>query len=153
DSKSNPPTYTMSGFRLAALQREMRRTSPLLLLEMAQNPAQVSATADVMIGTVAYPAVNYKAGDQTFTVMFDPQTHLPARVRTLDYDNIWGDVTYDLVLSDWEKLDGVSVARTRKYELNGRPVVEVKLTELKANVPVPPEQVTIPGDLLPSAAK
>ena len=35
-------------------------------------------------------------------MLFDPATGLPARVRTLDYDNIWGDVTCDLVLSDWQ---------------------------------------------------
>jgi glyoxylase-like metal-dependent hydrolase (beta-lactamase superfamily II) len=152
-STSNPPTYTMSGFRLAAAQREMRRTSPLLLLDMAQHLRQVSPAPDVLIGTVAYPAVNYKTGDQTFIVMFDPKTHLPARVRTLDYDNIWGDVNYDLVLSDWEKLDGVNMARTQHYELNGQEVVEIKLTDVKANVPVPADQVAIPADLLASAAK
>ena len=39
--------------------------------------------------------------------MFDKATGRLARVRTLDYDNIWGDVTYDLVLSDWQAVDGV----------------------------------------------
>src|SRR5262249_7409054 len=61
---------------------------------------------------------HYRVGDQTLTVAFDPATGLPARVRTLDYDNIWGDVAYDLLLSDWQTVDGVKVAMTRKYELN-----------------------------------
>ena len=64
--------------------------------------------------------MSYNAGNYTFIVMFDPKTGLPARVRTLDYDNVWGDVNYDLVLSDWRTMGGVRIAASQKYELNGR---------------------------------
>jgi hypothetical protein len=40
---SNPPAHSMSGLRLAASQRELRRGSTLLLLEMLKNPDRVSA--------------------------------------------------------------------------------------------------------------
>jgi Metallo-beta-lactamase superfamily len=83
--ESNPPAHTMSGLRLAAAQRELRRGSAVLLLEMLRNPDRVTSVADVTAGGVAYPAVDYRAGDQTFTVMFDRATGLPARIRTLDY--------------------------------------------------------------------
>ncbi|HWO03385.1 MAG TPA: hypothetical protein VNQ54_01240, partial [Methylomirabilota bacterium] len=105
--ESNPPAHSMSGLRLAAAQRELLRTSPVLLLEMSKNPDRVAATRDVTVGGSSYPAVTYRAVSQTFTVMFDRTTGLPARVRTLDYDNIWGDVTYDLVLADWQVVEGV----------------------------------------------
>ena len=68
--------------------------------------------------------------------MFDPQTGLPARIRTLDYDNMWGDVNYDLVLSDWTNMGGIRVRRQQKYELNGRVIHEVRLTEVNVNSPV-----------------
>ena len=84
-------------------------------------------------------------------VMFDPATGLPARIRTFDYDNIWGDVTYDLVLSDWQTFDGVKVATTRKYELNGRPVIEIKVTEAKINAPVAAERFGIPAAFITGA--
>ena len=115
--ESNPPAHTMSGLRLAASQRELARNSPLLALEMAQNPDRVSAAPDVTVAGVTYKAAAYRVGAETLTVMFDPSTGLPARIRSLDYDNIWGDVTYDLVLSDWQVVEGVRVATTRKYEL------------------------------------
>src|SRR5260370_10827854 len=120
----------MSGLRLAAAQRELLRTSPVLLLEMSKNPDRVAATRDVTLGGASYPAMTYRAVNQTFTVMFDRTTGLPARVRTLDYDNIWGDVTYDLVLADWQGDQGVRVATSQKYELNGRTVVAARMTEL-----------------------
>jgi glyoxylase-like metal-dependent hydrolase (beta-lactamase superfamily II) len=151
--ESNPPAHTMSGLRLAAAQRELQRGSPLLLLEMSKNPARVSAVADVTVGGSSYPAVAYRVGDQTLTVMFDRQTGLPARIRTLDYDNMWGDVTYDLVLSDWQTAGGVRVAMAQKYEMNGRPVVEIKLSEVTVNAPVAADRVTIPAAVKAGAAK
>jgi len=109
--------------------------------------------ADVTVAGVKYPAVEYKFGDQSLTVMFDAQTGLPARVRAPDYDNIWGDVTYDLVFSDWRAADKLQIAGTRKYELNGKTVAEIHVNDLQANVPVPADKVSIPAPLLASAAK
>lgn len=143
--ESKPPAHAMSGLRLAATRRELQRGSSLLLLEMLRNLDRVSSAGEVTVATVAYPAVDYRAGDQTFTVMFDRGTGLPARIRTLDYDNVWGDVTYDLVLSDWRTIDGLRVAMTRKYELNGRTIAEITITEGRINAPVAAERLTIPG--------
>src|SRR5712691_9864987 len=77
--ESTPPAHAMSGLRLVTTQRELRRTSPILLLDMKRNPDRVSDAGDVALSGVAYPAVNYRMGDQTLTVVFDPQTGLPAR--------------------------------------------------------------------------
>lgn len=143
--ESNPPAHTMSGLRLAAAQRELLRTSPLLLLEMSRSPDRVAPARDVTVGGNRYPAVTYQAASQTFTVMFDRATGLPARVRTLDYDNIWGDVTYDLVLADWQTVNGARVAMSQKYELNGRTVVDAKVTEVQINAPVPVDRLAIPA--------
>jgi glyoxylase-like metal-dependent hydrolase (beta-lactamase superfamily II) len=150
---STPPAHSMSGLRLAASQRELRRGSSLLLLEMQKNPDRVSAVPDVTVGAVTYPAVAYRAGDQTFTVMFDRVTGLPARIRTLDYDNIWGDVTYDVVLGDWQTTGGLSMAQSRTYELNGRPVMEVKLTNTRINAPIAADRLMIPAAFKATAAK
>src|SRR6185295_11430385 len=151
--KATPPGHSMSGLRLATTQRELRRVSPLLILEMRNNPDQLSASPEIAIAGVAYPAVNYNAGNYTFTVMFDPQTGLPARVRTLDYDNVWGDVSYDIVLSDWTSMGGIRVAATQKYELNGRVITEVRLTDVTVNPSLPAARFDVPADLKSGAAK
>jgi glyoxylase-like metal-dependent hydrolase (beta-lactamase superfamily II) len=151
--ESNPPAHSMSGLRLSTTQRELLRASSLLLLEMQKNPDRVSSAGDVTVGGASYPALNYRGVDGTITVMFDRGTGLPARVRTLDYDNIWGDVTYDAVLSDWQKVGALQVAMTRSYELNGRKVVEVKITEAKANTPVAADRLAIPAAFKAAASK
>ena len=135
--ETNPPGHAMSGLRFAATQRELRRASPSLLLEMRSHPDKVSASPAITIGSVSYPALTYQSGPYTFIVMFDPQTHLPARIRTLDYDNIWGDSTYDLTFADWRKLGGVQTATSQNYELNGKVVAEIKITDVSVNTPLP----------------
>ena len=142
---AKPPAHNMSGLRLATTQRELRRTSPLLLLEMQKNPAAVVDVADVTVGGTSYPAVEYRpAANQTLVVMFDRGTGLPARVRTLDYDGMLGDVTYDLVLSDWKEFDKIKVATTQKYELNGRTVVETRLRTVGMNASFADDRIQIP---------
>ena len=151
---ATPPAHNMSGLRLAATQREVLRSSPLLLLQMHKSPDRVKAVADVTVAGVAYPAVEYRpAANQTLTVMFDRATGRPARIRTLDYDNIQGDVTYDLVLSDWKAFEGVQVATTRKYELNGRNVMDVTVTDARPNASFASDRIAIPDAFRTGAPK
>ncbi len=152
-AKMKSPAHSMSGLRLTATQRELRRVSPLLLLEMRNSPDKLSGSPDIAIGGVTYQAVNYNAGAYTYTVLFDPQTGLPARVRTLDYDNMWGDVNYDVVLSDWTSMGGIRVPASQKYELNGRVITEVKLTEVTVNPSVQASRFDVPAELKTGAAK
>lgn len=152
--EAKPPAHTMSGLRLAAAHRELRRASPLLLLEMSKHPDRVAGVSDVTVGGTAYPAVEYRpTANQAFTVMFDRATGLPARIRTLDFDNIWGDVTYDLVLGDWQTFDGVRIATSRTHELNGRTVVDAKITGVKINGAFASDRLAIPEAFTAGAPK
>jgi glyoxylase-like metal-dependent hydrolase (beta-lactamase superfamily II) len=152
-AQTSPPAHSMSGLRLATTQRELRRASPSLLLEMRANPGRVIASPEVRIGGVNYPAVSYRAGNETFIVMFDPASGLPARIRTLDYDNVWGDVNYDLVLSEWRAFGGVQIATSRKYELNGRTIMDIKLTDVTVNSPVAAGHFEPPAAIKAGAAR
>jgi glyoxylase-like metal-dependent hydrolase (beta-lactamase superfamily II) len=148
--KANPPAHSMSGYRLATSHREARRGNiSSLLLAMLFAPEQVTPAADIVAGGRAYPAVSY----QGLIVAFDPQSGLPARVRSLDYDNIWGDVTYDLVLSDWKEVSKVKVAMNRKSELNGRVISDFTFTDLKFNQAIDAKRLQIPAEVRAGAAK
>ena len=141
---SDPPQHTMSPFRAAAAARELARSSPLLALEMQRNPAQVARLADVQIGDVKHPAVRYAAGGYDFIALFDPSTGLPARIRTLDFDAIQGDASFDLVLSDWREVGGIQVAHRQVYELNGTVVVDTAYQSVELNGAVEPGRLEIP---------
>ena len=144
--KMTPPAHSMSGYRLATTQRESRRAgSGALMLAMQRNPDKVQPAADIN----GQPAVSFEG----FTVAFDPATGLPSRVRTLDYDNVWGDVTYDMIMSDWREFDGLKVPMSRKYELGGRTVIETNFTEVRFDQPVDTARLQVPAELRADAAK
>jgi glyoxylase-like metal-dependent hydrolase (beta-lactamase superfamily II) len=150
NTQMNPPAHAMSSVRLATTQREtMRGTASGLLLNMRNNPDQVQPAPDVVVGGVAYPAVSFGP----YIVAFDAQTGLPARVRTLDYDNVWGDVNYDLVYSQWRDFGGIKIPMHRNYELNGRVIAETTLMELSINPPVDSAKFDVPAAVRANAPK
>ncbi|HEY6003970.1 MAG TPA: MBL fold metallo-hydrolase [Anaeromyxobacter sp.] len=150
---SNPPQHTMSGVRVAATQRELLRTSPRLLLEAQKSPSAVSAIGDQSAGASTFPAVKYQAGDVAFLVLFDRATGLPARIRTLDYDNIHGDSTYDLVLDDWRDVGGVRIAHAQRYELNGTQIARIRYDEVQVNPTVAANALELPAEARAASAK
>ena len=144
--KMSPPAHSMSGQRLATSHRELRRAGTgALLLAMQRNPDRVQPAADI----AGQRAVSFDG----FLVAFDPATGLPSRVRTLDYDNLWGDVNYDMLLSDWRDADGRKVPMNRKYEMNGRLISDVQFSEVRFNQPVDTSRLQVPAELRADAAK
>ena len=148
--KANPPAHSMSGYRLATTLRErMRGSASGLISAMLANPQAVQPAADIVVDGRSLPALSY----QGLIVAFDPQSGLPERVRTLDYDNIWGDVTYDYVYARWRDIGAVKVPMTRRYELNGRTVQETRLDDVRFNQPIDQARLEIPAAVLANAAK
>ena len=151
--ESSPPRHAMSGVRLAALQRELQRTSPRLLLEMLSSPAKVTRVDAATPDGKRAPAVRYQAGDVAFTVLFDDETGLPARVRTVDADGIYGDSNYDLVLTDWRDVGGVKIAHRQSYELNGREVIHIQYDDVRVNPAIAADRFEIPAAIAAAAPK
>ena len=79
DEKSS---QAMSAIRVAAHQRELERASPWLLVKALDEPGKVQAVGSQRLGQQSMPAVSYADGPTTFTILFDPKTHLPAAIRT-----------------------------------------------------------------------
>ena len=109
--ETNPSLHTMSASRAIANRRELHRLSPRLLLEMRDRPERLAALADETIDGKTLSVISYKADDAEWIVLF-ADDGLPARIRTVDADGVWGDCNYDLILSDWREVDGVKFAST-----------------------------------------
>src|SRR5260221_7705310 len=137
----------MSGIRLAAQVREIVRGSPTLMLHALEHPEDVSAMPAQKLGDQSLPAIGLKVGQYNFTVLFDKKTKLPAAVRTRDDDNIAGDSTYDLVLSDWRPVNGVQMPQTKSGKLNGIEVAHYTEKDVSANAPMLASVTTVPDSV------
>lgn len=138
--------HTMSGVRLAAFLRDQHRVSPLLVLDMKADPKALSALPDQQAGGHKLKAVRYEPGRYAFTVLFDPQTGLPARVRSLDTDPHMGDVNYDLVLSDWRAVNGVQVAHRLEWQLGDKTTGKAEIGKVVVNAAIPADRFEIPAE-------
>ena len=137
--------------RLTATLRELERND--VVEAMHVHPDRVSEMANQRVGGKSYPAVQYRGDYGTFIVMFDPATHLPAIVRTRDWEVHAGDANYDEQLSDWRDAgQGVKLPFHQLYTLNGTSIFDVHLTNAMLNAPVAADAFTAPQQLRGKAA-
>jgi hypothetical protein len=141
-----------SGIRVAAQLRELERASPTLLFKVLEDQKNVVAAGNQKLGNETLPAISYTDMGNKFTILFDPKTHLPAAIRTVDDDNIAGDSNYDLVLSDWKSVGGVKLAHSLTYNLNGTEVAKFSYKEVAANSTIA-DSAFSPPDAVKAATK
>jgi glyoxylase-like metal-dependent hydrolase (beta-lactamase superfamily II) len=139
-AKGNVP---MSNIRFAAHLRELQRASPVLLLKALDAPQKLSSLPDQMLDGKPLPSIAFADGDTNFTILFDRTTKLPAAVRSLDDDQIFGDVAYDLVFGDWKPVGGIKMAYAHVYRVNNVDVGHVTHREIVINPSIPAETFTI----------
>lgn len=145
------PEHTMSGRRLTATLRELSRLT--VIQDMKAHPDRVTALPNQVGGTRAWPSLQYRGDYGDFIVLFNPDTNLPLRVRSKDWDALEGDAEFDAVLLDWQDVNGAKWPGTVRTELAGMKVHEFKATNIQANPTVPANAFTIPQALLARAAK
>ena len=137
------PAQTFSARRLTVTLRELERLD--IVRVMKAHPDRVSAVADQTVDGKNYPAVQYKSDYGMFTVMFDPATNLPARIRTPDWDALEGDSVFDAQLSDWRDVAGAKLPFHAFYTLNGMKVADVTISNITPNPTLMPATFEIPG--------
>lgn len=143
--------HTFSGKRLTVTLRELERLR--IVPEMKAHMDRVTAIAAQTVNGVTYPSLQYRSPYGTFIVMFDPQTHLPARVRTPDWDALEGDSVFDVEFSDWRDVAGTKMAMRSFYTLNGMTIADMTYREVVPNPTIAADAFDIPRDQLAKAAK
>ena len=144
-------SQAMSGIRVAAHLRELGRASPRLLLKAMDNPANVRGVAPQQLNNRILPAASFMDGGTTFFILFDPATNLPAAIRTLDDDNIFGDSNYDLVLDQWTNVAGARVARSLTYRINNLDVARLNYATVTPAPNLPADAFAVPASVRTAA--
>jgi glyoxylase-like metal-dependent hydrolase (beta-lactamase superfamily II) len=141
---NNPqPLKAMSGLRSRALLREVERDG--IVFFMYDRLGRVSDYPAQTVGGKTYPAVQFRGDHGTYIVMFDPQTRLPAIVRTRDFDQFMGDANFDATYTDWRDVMGTKYPFHITYTLNGQKVFETTITERTVNGLLPADAFTVPA--------
>jgi len=148
--QGDPPLHTMSGLRLRALLREQERSG--IVFAMHDHPERISEYPAQTVGGKSYSAVQYRGDNATFIVMFDPATHLPAVVRTRDFDQLMGDSDYDMTLSDWRDVMKFKLPFHAVYTLNGVKIFDTTVNQATVNTTLAADAFRAPPALRGKAA-
>ena len=148
---NNQQLHTMSGMRLRALLREQERVN--IVIGMHENPQRVVDYPAQTVGGKRYPTVQYRGDHGTFIVMFDPATHLPAVVRTRDFDQLMGDADFDATFSDWRAVEQIKLPFHIVHTLNGVKIFDTKIDSYVINTSLATDAFNAPGPLRNKAAK
>jgi glyoxylase-like metal-dependent hydrolase (beta-lactamase superfamily II) len=141
---NNPqPMKTMSSLRTRALLREVERQN--IVFVMYERIGRVSEFPSQTVNGKTYPAVQFRGDHGTYIVMFDPQTQLPAIVRTRDFDQFMGDADFDATFSDWRDVMRAKFPFHITYTLNGVKVFETTLSEVQTNGLFAADAFTVPA--------
>ena len=140
---NNPqPLKTMSGLRARALLREVERNG--IVFFMNDRLGRVSDYPSQTVRGKTYPAVQYRGDNGTFIVMFDPQTKLPAIVRTRDFDQYEGDSNFDATYSDWRDVNRAKFPFRITYTLNGQNILDTTFDSITMNTQIAADAFTVP---------
>jgi glyoxylase-like metal-dependent hydrolase (beta-lactamase superfamily II) len=145
-------SQAMSGIREAAQLRELERSSPWLLVKAMGDSSHVTSAGSQKLGDQSLPAVSFADGATTFTILFDPKTHLPAAIRTRDDDNIHGDSNYDLVLADWKAVGGAQIAESLSFRIGDVEVAKLNYRDVTSNPAIAADTFAVP-EAIQTAAK
>jgi glyoxylase-like metal-dependent hydrolase (beta-lactamase superfamily II) len=81
-------------------------------------------------------------------VLFDPATHLPAVIRTRDWDVHYGDSDYDETLSDWRDIgQGIKLPFHKLITINGIKIFDTKIDNVRFNPQIAVDAFTVPAAL------
>src|SRR5260370_24813269 len=113
-------------------------------MEMKRHSGRVLVIDDQKVSGKTYPAAQYRDAYGTFIVMFDPATKLPARVRTMDWDALEGDSSFDAEYSDWRRGSGAKIAFLTHYTLHRMKVPDLKVSRLIVKQALPAQTLYTP---------
>jgi glyoxylase-like metal-dependent hydrolase (beta-lactamase superfamily II) len=141
---NNPqPLKAMSGLRARALLREVERNG--IVFFMHDRLARVADYPAQTVNGKRYNAVLYRGDNGTFIVMFDPQTKLPAIVRTRDFDQYEGDSNFDATYSDWRDVNKAKFPFHISYTLNGQNILDTQIDSIVMNNQIASDTFTVPA--------
>lgn len=104
--------------------RDSLRLSPNLLLAFKSSNTSIVASSIDVNGAGPRPALT--DARTNITVVLDPQTFLPSRIRAFENHQILGPSTSDFRLYNYTRIDGINFPRNMKLLYNN----DLMLTEM-----------------------
>ena len=122
DSLFNPPGATsdraLISERIGALRRELRLLNPQLYLrKLAQDESAGTIKADAELDGRAHHVIEVTDDVLPVYLFVDAASGRLSKLRTLQNDHIWGDVSTEVTYRDWSTPEGGGLMFPHQVEL------------------------------------
>ncbi len=122
DSLFNPPGATsdraLISERIGALRREFRLLNPQLYLrKLARDESAGTIKADAELDGRAHHVIEVSDDVLPVELFVDAASGRLSKLRTLQNDHIWGDVSTEVTYSDWSTPEGSGLMFPHQVEL------------------------------------
>jgi glyoxylase-like metal-dependent hydrolase (beta-lactamase superfamily II) len=153
DSLFNPPgtasDRALTSERMGALRREFRLLNPQLYLRtLATDESAGSIKADVELDGRTHHVVEVFDDVQPVELFVDATSGRLSKLRTLQNDHIWGDVSTEVTYSDWSAPEGSRLMLPRQVEMAiaGNTLRTATRTNVVINPDFPADAFALPDE-------
>ena len=98
------------------LVRDSLRLSPNLLLILKAPNSYLTVSETDVNGVGPHPTLT--DANTNLTIIFDPRTYLPSRIRAYEDHQVFGPSTSDFLLYNYTEIDGIQFPRNFKLLYN-----------------------------------
>jgi glyoxylase-like metal-dependent hydrolase (beta-lactamase superfamily II) len=152
-ANSTPSRSGMLSVRVATLMKFHWLSSPLALIQTAlDDPQSVETRQDEQFNGKAHPVIALPGSVSPIRLFIDPETFLPAKADTIEDDPIYGDTLYEVIYSDWRRVEDIMVPFRLTRNLSGLGKTITMQTEertaVQNNVQIQPGSLDVPSDLV-----
>lgn len=124
----------------------MRRHPEGLLLAAWNRPETLRSLGDADFSGKAQRVVGFSDFDGTsIALYFDAATHLLTKSETIGDDPVRGDITREMVFSDWRQVGAVKLPYRTEERSAGVPLEVMRSTSIALDLPLADSLFTIPA--------
>ena len=147
DGFDSPRQRAMSASRIAARQKELRRSPVSVLIQALSRTESFLRLMDQTIRGRRQVVVSFNDNTQLVLLAIDAETRLLSKVVFVEDDPLYGDVQNEVFFADWRQVGKLKLPFERTYRVNGKTIMIEHVEAIQNDVDLSRVDFTIPDDI------
>ena len=147
DGFDSPRRRAMSAARIAARQKELRRSPVSVLIHALSRSDSFLRLMDQTIHGRRQVVVSFNDNTQLVLLAIDSETRLLTKVVFVEDDPLYGDVQNEVFFADWRQVGKLRLPFERTYRVDGQTIMVEHVEVIQNDVDLSQVDFTIPEEI------
>lgn len=147
DGFDSPRRRAMSAARIAARQKELRRSPVSVLIHALSRSDSFLRLMDQTIHGRRQVVVSFNDNTQLVLLAIDSETRLLTKVVFVEDDPLYGDVQNEVFFADWRRVGKLRLPFERTYRVDGQTIMVEHVEVIQNDVDLSQVDFTIPEEI------